>query len=46
MPPDEELVDLIEQAFLAGQTDGVKADSACWSLRMRESAAYFAQNGT
>ena len=24
--PDEELVDLIEQAFLEGQIDGVRAD--------------------
>ncbi len=27
-PPDEELVDLIEQAFLEGQIDGQKADFA------------------
>ena len=34
MPPDEELVDLIEQAFLEGQIDGVKADMAyLWLLR-------------
>ena len=26
MPPDEELVDLIEQAFLEGQIDSVSAD--------------------
>jgi len=25
-PPDEELVDLIEQAFLEGQIDGGRAD--------------------
>jgi len=25
-PPDPELVDLIEQAFLEGQIDGVRAD--------------------
>jgi len=38
MPPDEELVDLIEQAFLEGQIDGVKADLAyCW-LQARKSA--------
>lgn len=31
MPPDEELVDLIEWAFLEGQIDGVTADLAnCW----------------
>jgi hypothetical protein len=28
MPPDEELVDLSEQAFLEGQIDGLKADLA------------------
>ncbi len=28
MPPDPELVDLIEQAFLEGQIDGQKADLA------------------
>ena len=28
MPPDEELVDLIEKAYLDGQIDGVKADLA------------------
>jgi len=44
-PPDEELVDLIEQAFLEGQIDGLKADLAYMWLRMHESAAYFAQNG-
>ncbi len=27
-PPDPELVDLIEQAFLEGQIDGFKADLA------------------
>ena len=27
-PPDPDLVDLIEQAFLEGQIDGVKADLA------------------
>ncbi len=27
-PPDSELVDLIEEAFLVGQIDGVKADLA------------------
>ena len=30
MPPDEEMVDLIETAFLEGQIDGVKADLAYW----------------
>ena len=28
MPPDPELVDMIEQAFLEGQIDGEKADLA------------------
>jgi hypothetical protein len=28
MPPDEDLVDLIEAAFLEGQIDGTKADLA------------------
>ena len=28
MPPDPDLVDLIEQAFLEGQIDGLKADLA------------------
>ena len=28
MPPDEEMVDLIEQAFLEGQIDGITADLA------------------
>jgi hypothetical protein len=46
MPPNVELVDLMERASLEGQNDGVKAGLAYWSLRMRESAAYFAQNGT
>jgi len=33
-PPDPELVDLIEQAFLEGQIDGLPADLACaWLLR-------------
>ena len=27
-PPDAELVDLIEQAFLEGQVDGLQADLA------------------
>jgi hypothetical protein len=27
-PPDSELVDLIEQAYLEGQIDGVRADLA------------------
>ena len=32
-PPDAELVDLIEQAFLEGQIDGLKADLAyVWLL--------------
>ena len=45
MPPDEELVDLIEWAFLDGQIDGLKADLAYLWLRAHESAAYFAQKG-
>ena len=28
IPPDEELTDLIEQAFIEGQIDGLKADLA------------------
>ena len=32
-PPDEELVDLIEQAFLDGQIDGKRADLAYLWLR-------------
>jgi hypothetical protein len=31
-PPDSEMVDLIEQAFLEGQIDGVKADLARYQL--------------
>jgi hypothetical protein len=31
-PPDDELVDLIESAFLEGQIDGLKADLAYWLL--------------
>ena len=30
--PDPDLVDLIEQAFLEGQIDGVAADFAYWWL--------------
>ena len=33
MPPDEDMVDLIEQAFLEGQIDGLKVDLACIWLR-------------
>ena len=33
MPPDEEMVDLIERAFLEGQIDGLTADLAYWLLR-------------
>jgi hypothetical protein len=34
MPPDEELVDLIEWAFLEGQIDGEESDLAyLWLLR-------------
>ena len=32
-PPDPELVDLIEQAFLVGQIDGLRADMAYIWLR-------------
>ena len=36
-PPDPELVDLIEWAFLEGQIDGSRADLACsWLLVKRE----------
>jgi len=33
-PPDPDLVDLIEQAFLEGQIDGQKADLAYTFLRL------------
>jgi hypothetical protein len=29
MPPDEDMLDLIELAFLEGQIDGLKVDLAC-----------------
>ena len=32
MPPDQDLVDLIEQAFFEGQIDGQKTDLAFWWL--------------
>ena len=32
-PPDSELVDLIEQAFLEVQINGHRADLACWWLQ-------------
>jgi hypothetical protein len=36
-PPDEDLVDLIEEAFLEGQIDGLSADLAySWLLVKRE----------
>ena len=35
-PPDSDLVDLIEQAFLEGQIDGQKADLAYWWLRGKQ----------
>ena len=43
-PPDEEMVDLIEQAFLEGQIDGVRADLAYSSLLvvLRTKAGTFA----
>ena len=38
MPPDDDFLDLIDQAFLEGQIDGLKADLAyCW-LQARETA--------
>ena len=33
MPPDPDLVDLIEQAFLEGQIDSQKADLALFRLK-------------
>lgn len=44
-PPDSEAVDLIEQAFLEGQIDGLMADLAYYWMRQHESAANFAQIG-
>ena len=35
MPPDPDLVDLIEQAFLEGQIDGQKADLAYWWIQSK-----------
>jgi hypothetical protein len=44
MPPDPELVDLIEWAFLDGQIDGQTADLAyAWLMANRPE---FAQNAT
>ena len=38
MPPDEDMVDLIEQAFLEGQIDGLKVDLAhSWLALQRQS---------
>ncbi len=34
-PPDEELVDLIEQVFLEGQIDGLRADLAYYWLAQK-----------
>jgi hypothetical protein len=42
-PPDEDLVDLIEGAFLEGQIDGQKADLAYLWLWMYETTSRFAQ---
>jgi hypothetical protein len=43
IPPDEELVDLIEWAFLEGQIDGVKADLAyAWLLRRSSQRQFMA----
>ncbi len=39
-PPDPDLVDLIEQAFLEGQIDGQKADLAYLWLRARNKDLY------
>jgi len=36
MPPDPELVDMIEQGFLAGQIDSQKAEQAYVWLRVRK----------
>jgi hypothetical protein len=44
MPPDPELVDLIEWAFLDGQFDGPTADLAYAWLKTKR--ANFAQNAT
>ena len=41
MPPDPELVDLIERAFLEGQIDGLRADLTCYNLA-RKNGRYFA----
>ena len=35
-PPDAELVDLIEQAFLEGQIDGLRADLAYLRLKANQ----------
>ena len=36
MPPDEDMADLIERAFLEGQIDGLKADLAhCYLAQYR-----------
>ncbi len=35
MPPDHDRVDLIEQAFLEGQIDGLRADLAYLWLRAK-----------
>ena len=41
MPPDEELVDLIEWAFIDGQIDGETADLAyLWLLRQSTQFTY------
>jgi len=36
MQPDQDLVDLIEQAFSEGQIDSQKADLAYWWLRGKQ----------
>ena len=40
MPPDPELVDLIEQAYLAGQIDSQKADLAYTYLWLEAGNGY------
>ena len=39
-PPDIELVDLIEQAYLEGQIDAQKADLACCCLCLETANRY------
>ena len=39
-PPDPDMVDMIEQAFLEGQIDGQKADMAYDYLRLEAGNGY------